>query len=219
MILHIPHSSREIGVHIELDNEQANLDHLTDIYVNELFNYWGCDIISFPLSRFVCDVERLEHNDPMEVKDQGIIYRKDIFGNDINRITPDENIMKMYRNHYTKLNVTTNKQLCYYEYVIIIDCHTFASNDPSDPHVCIGVDETHTPDILIKMAEKHLQKNGLTTDINYPYKGTIIPSIHHSNNNVKSMMIEINRNIYTKDLENIIDTLLEEISNYEWSIA
>ena len=81
MILHIPHASRELGGYVKLSNEKENLDYLTDTYADELF--WGGDRIKFPLSRFVCDVERLEHNEPMETKGQGIIYRKDVFGNDI----------------------------------------------------------------------------------------------------------------------------------------
>jgi len=217
MILHIPHSSRELGGYVKLSNEKENLDYLTDTYADELF--WGGDRIVFPLSRFVCDVERLKHNEPMEAKGQGIIYRKDVFDNDIERIISDEDVYKIYKEHHRKLNVTTNKQLAYYENIVIVDCHTFESKDESDPHVCIGTDDFHTPKDLISLIENHLQKDGLTTDINYPYEGTIVPSIHTSNCNVKSVMIEINRDEYDKSLKNTIETLLEKISDYEWSIA
>jgi N-formylglutamate deformylase len=217
MILHIPHASRELGNYIKLRNEKENLDYLTDTYADELF--WGGDRIKFPLSRFVCDVERLEHNEPMEAKGQGIIYRKDVFGNDIERMISDEDVYKMYKEYHKKLNITTNKQLAYHENIVIVDCHTFKSEDDNDPDVCVGADYLHTPKELVNLIENHLQKHGLTTDINYPYEGTIVPSVHTSNYNVKSVMIEINRDAYDENLKNTIETLLEKISDYEWSIA
>jgi N-formylglutamate deformylase len=217
MILHIPHSSRVIDGHIELDNEQANLDYLTDTGTDELFSYWGCDIIKFPLSRFVCDVERLEENEDMDLIGQGIIYRKDVFGNNIKRITPDEQIYEVYHEHHKKLNVTVNRQLAYYNNVIIVDCHSFTSNNNDDPYVCIGTDSIHTPMELVDIIEKHFDDIQIRTSINYPYMGTIIPYLHISNCNVKSVMIELNKNIIHKDLH--INSLLEKISEYEWNIA
>jgi N-formylglutamate amidohydrolase len=219
MILHIPHSSRVIDGHIELENEQANLDYLTDTDTDILFSYWGCDIIKFPLSRFVCDVERLEKDEPMEKCGRGIIYRKDAFGNDIKRITPDELIYKMYHMHHNKLTMVVNRQLAYHENVVIVDCHSFTSFSEEDPDVCIGINSMHTPNKLIDLILGFFDKRGISTEIDDPYKGTMVTLIHMGNKNVQSVMIEINKNVYTNDVysfEPIITKLLENINNYEW---
>jgi N-formylglutamate amidohydrolase len=211
-----------IDNHIKLKNEYDNLNYLTDTDIDIIFSYWGCDIIKFPLSRFVCDVERLEHNEPMETCGQGIIYLKDAFGEDIERITPDEEIYKMYHDHHRKLTITVNRQLTYYNNVVIVDCHSFTSKNTYDPDICIGTDCLHTPTELIDIVSDYFDKCKFTIDINKPYKGTIVPSLHSSNNNVKSIMIEINKNVYmnrTTIFKNIIDRLLGEIDNYEWNIA
>jgi len=124
MILHIPHSSRELGGHIELNREQENLGYLTDTDTDILFDG---TFIRFPLSRFVCDVERLRVNEPMDGQGQGIIYRKDCYGDSIIRHTSDEEIYKMYDDHHRKLTLEINHQLAYFENVVIVDCHSFPS--------------------------------------------------------------------------------------------
>ena len=227
MILHIPHSSRELGNYVKLTNEQGNLDYLTDTDVDELFWYEYCDIIKFSLSRFVCDVERLEeHNEPMEAKGQGIIYRKDVYGNDIIRHISDEDVYEMYNEHHRKLRLLVNKQLAYYENVVIVDCHTFTPNssnggDPN-PDICIGTDFQHTPLKLIKIVKGIFENRDLNVSIDSPYEGTIIPQSHIGNNNVKSIMIEVNKNVYTNNMSNaklIINEVLDGIHEYSWSIA
>lgn len=221
MILHIPHSSRKIDGHIELSNEKANLDYLTDTDTDIIFSYWGCDIIRFPLSRFVCDVERFEYNEPMETCGQGIIYRKDVFGDTIKRVTSDEDIYELYREHHKKLTFTVNRQLAYHENVIIVDCHSFTSHSSNDPEVCIGTDEFHTPYELIDIILNYFENKNIDAEANTPYRGTIIPFLHTSNGNVKSVMIELNKNIYKNNLDEFkqtIDTLLGIISDYEWNI-
>ena len=72
MIIHCPYSSRKIGRLVEFTNskEQENLDFLTDTDIDYLFAHEFHTIITFPFSRFVCDVERLPY-DPMEEEGQG----------------------------------------------------------------------------------------------------------------------------------------------------
>ena len=227
MILHIPHSSRELSDYVTLDNEQGNLDYLTDTDVDELFWYEYCDMIKFPLSRFVCDVERLKVNEPMEFKGQGIIYRKDCYGNDIIRHTSDEEIYKMYDDHHRKLTLAINRQLAYYENVVIVDCHSFSSDVDEDVDedvdICVGTSDVHTPLKLVMIIVNHFHMEGLSVKINDPYSGTMVPEHHYGNCNVKSVMIEINKNVYINnyvyEFKPIITDLLEKINEYSWSIA
>ena len=55
MILHIPHAgTNTLGRNIE----QFDIDYLTDCRTDELFNCEFATKLVFPISRFVCDVER-----------------------------------------------------------------------------------------------------------------------------------------------------------------
>lgn len=214
MILHIPHASRKLDGHIELDDEQANLDYLTDTGVREIFECSANAIIEFPLSRFVCDVERLKNNEPMDQIGQGVIYRKDVFGNNIRRITPDNKIYKMYNDHHRKLTLAVNRSLSLFRIITIVDCHTFPSN-VSNVGVCIGTDVFHTPSNLRIMVVNHFEDIGMRVGINEPYGGAIIPTLHKNNEDVKSIMIDINKNVVNEQL--YIESLMEKINEYEWS--
>jgi len=219
MLLHIPHASRKIDGNIELLNEKENLDYLTDVDIDILFDGYS---IKFPYSRFVCDVERLKENEPMEKYGQGIIYRKDVYGNPIKRIISDDDVYRLYDEHHRLLNISVNRQLSLFKNVVIIDCHSFTSSNINDPNVCIGTDSFHTPKELIDIVSEYFYKHRISISFNKPYSGTIIPSNHINNINVKSIMLELNKNLYLGDVygfKEIIDNLLMRIEHYEWSIA
>lgn len=219
MIIHIPHSSRKIDGHINLQDEELNHDYLTDDYVLELFEYDDHRRIIFPYSRFVCDVERLL-NDPMEEKGQGVIYRYDYFSNPIERITPDSEIMNMYNAHHKELNITVNFALSLFEKVAIVDAHTFTPIPRGDPDICIGTDSFHTPTELIDRLEEHFEfVNGYSVGIDYPYSGTIIPShLYHKEENLISIMLEVNKDSHCADkkkMRKVIKEALEIIDEFE----
>ena len=220
MILHIPHSSRELGGHVELSNELRNLSYLTDTDVDMIFDD-GVPI-KFPFSRFVCDVERLKVNEPMDSKGQGIIYRKDCYGNGIIRHISDEDVYKMYDEHHRKLTLMINKQLAYIEHVVIVDCHSFPPDIAEDVDVCIGTDDIHTPVELVDLVVTHLLEKGVSVKINEPYGGTMVPEHHKDNPLVQSIMIDVNKKLYVNNMyefKPIITELLEKINEYEGNIA
>ncbi len=94
--------------------------------------------VTFPWSRFFCDVERLE-NDPLEKIGQGIVYSS--FEGIGRNITGTEII---YRSYYLNHKAAVIKELT--PSSILIECHSFPSN-LSDEEVCISFnDDWSIPD-------------------------------------------------------------------------
>jgi N-formylglutamate amidohydrolase len=221
MILHIPHSSIHIGNTITLARPLENLFYLTDYLTDEIFAGKG-EAIVFPYSRFVCDVERLE-NDSMSKIGQGIIYERDIFGTRIIRHISDDLIMEMYREHHMKLNSAVRRSLTLLPKVVVVDCHSFPREVDCYTEICIGTDKKHTPQGLLDCVYAYFEKHKKKIDMNYPYEGTIIPSDYVDNEDVLSIMIEINRSMYSlsKDgldkVKSLISGALEVIYDYEFN--
>lgn len=211
LIFHIPHSSTSIpdytGFDIsKIDNE---IKLLTDFNTDQIFNVPNTSKLIFPYNRIFCDVERLIDKDEIMFNkgrgffytncDNGEILRKDKDG--IKNIIYN----KYYKKHHKKLEKMVEHKLNTIGYVTIIDCHSFSDKpfitdlikNTNRPDICIGVDKYHTPKFLIEIIENKCKDYGFTYKINDPYSGTIVPlKYYEKNNNVNSIMIEINRNLY-----------------------
>jgi N-formylglutamate amidohydrolase len=227
MILHIPHSSTKIpDYEIDMMQDKSVLEAIekyTDHRTDELFNYWGADRIQYPYSRVFCDVEKLEENEPMEALGLGILY-------DVSSATRKypSRALETYKEHHTKLlnNVSSLKTML--NKVVIIDCHSFSDEqakeqgfDSSTIDICLGTDEIHTPNELTTMSKEHFEKEGYRVGINTPFEGTIIPLKLYGDEDVISIMIEVNKRVYEgsnsndedfNKLKNCITSLLEKIN-------
>ena len=225
MILHIPHSSTKLSNFIELQGKEENLFVLTDSYTNDLFEH-DDETIIFPYSRFVCDVERFI-DDPMDEIGQGIIYRKDYYGFDIKRNISDEKTLEIYNFHHDHFNKKVNFQLGLYPKVVIVDCHSYwpwAFSVNNDIDICIGTDPYHTPNELKNIVYDYFKTNGYNVAINNPFNGSIVPDVHYKNNeDVYSIMIEVNKNLYYHNTDSynrtksVIKGVLEQIEQFEQS--
>jgi N-formylglutamate deformylase len=204
MILHIPHSSTKID-YIKVDNIKDNINKITDLYTDELFEYDNAEFkIVFPYNRLVVDVERFK-KDPMESIGKGYIYKTDVFNNTIKRNKNNFVFEKLYDDYHRDFNNCVHEYLSFFPIAFIVDCHSFP-NDPFEweknlifkrPDICLGTDDNHTPKEIISLLTNYFNKHNLSTNVNYPYKGTIIPSdFKHKSDIVKSIMIEINRSLY-----------------------
>ncbi len=155
MIIHIPHTKTKIPKSakflIDITNE---IVRVTDWYLEELFEYTpAASTIVFPYSRIYCDVERFE-DDPHSAIGQGLFYTHDLDGNKIREcdIEQYEEVLSHYRFHHLELASLCSQWLAYFAPVMIIDCHSYASeqalaygyNGPF-PDICIGADNSHTP--------------------------------------------------------------------------
>ena len=168
------------------------LNKWTDWYTNIIFEPKGplkecIDMHIFPLSRFIIDVERLEH-DPLETKGQGILYTD--FEGFHREIAPEvrDYLMNIYHKYIQQIrNSTTDNTL-------LVDCHSFPP-ELSDVDVCIGFNEDwskpeqQTIDIIIR----RFYDAGYKVGVNNPYSNSLSPTCDHS---YHSLMIEVNKRIY-----------------------
>ncbi len=243
IIVHIPHSSTDIPEEYKklftVDDETLKKELLlmTDSYTDELFEYENS--IVFPVSRLVCDVERFrnEADEEMTAKGMWVCYEKTSDGKPL-KICSDEHkneiLTRYYDVHHRKLTETVELALEEHGECIIIDAHSFSStflpHEPSQetprPDICIGTDDFYTPYQLLEFCKDFFESKGYSVKINCPFGGTIVPvDCYGKNEQVKSVMIEINRNLYmneqtgkkTKKFEDIrylIWKFLANISDY-----
>lgn len=103
---------------------------------------------------------------------------------------------------------------------LIIDCHSFSNNSLGYPDICLGTDDYHTPPNLINKISDFFKNKGYSVKVNYPFNGTIVPlKFLNKNKNVNSILIEINKNVYLNnsneinELNNIINNLINNKIN------
>jgi N-formylglutamate amidohydrolase len=229
LILHIPHSSTKIPDGVIFDKSiEEDLLRMTDWHTDELFAYSSMSSFVFPWSRLFCDVERFIDDEPMEQQGHGICYTRDSFGVHLRHVTDEERqdiVEKYYKPHHTNFSIACNHCLSLFKEVVIVDCHSFSDevlpHEPDQdfirPDFCIGIDEFHTPQILVDEIKSYLESKGYVVFINKPFAGTIVPLAHYKKNeNLKSIMIEVNRKLYLdrSDEEfNYIQGIIEEVLN------
>lgn len=209
-ILHIPHSSINIPDYTGffLDKVEDNINYFTDWETDKIFNVGGIEKIVTPYSRLFCDVERFDDNlEPLVSVGRGFYYTHGYDGLEL-RMSDDILKKMVYENYYKKHHELFYKKVKEkvdeYGVCHIIDCHSFNEyrSAPSEeqmpsPDICIGTDLHHTPDYLLEYSTSYFNSRGYSTEINKPYSGCIIPKPYYmKNDNVKSIMIEINKRLY-----------------------
>ncbi len=72
-----------------------------------------------------------------------------------------------------------------------------ASQELRRSKICLGIDAYHFPEDLIEFIWNFFEEINLTTEINRPFPGCYVPAkFLHREKRVKSIMIEINRELY-----------------------
>jgi N-formylglutamate amidohydrolase len=251
MILHIPHSSRVIPDNVrdqiilsdrELD---AELDHMTDAYTDELFHLEHAVQVIHPISRLIVDVERFpnDSDEPMAQKGMGMIYRRTSDGKRLRRdLTPDEiEYLKAeyYNPHHEAFEKAVSRSVAAHGGAIIVDCHSFPNTPlPCDddhstprPDFCVGTDSFHTLSDLTDIVLRTMQRLNYEAWVNRPYTGTIVPlAYYRRDRRVMSIMIEVNRRLYMNEestqksagfdrTRSDIQTLLDAIDEFFHSVG
>lgn len=210
LIFHIPHSSVHIPftTGFEESSIQSQINLLTDVGTDLIFNVPNTERLVTPFSRVFCDVERLPDDEEEMFKlgrgffythcDNGNLLRKDIDG--IKQKIYEEYYVK----HHEKLEQMIEERITAVGFATVIDCHSF-TNTPFEsdltqsgvrPDICIGTSKTHTPDWLLNRVNNFYKESGAKVEINFPYSGTIVPKKYENDSRVFSIMIEINRDLY-----------------------
>ena len=204
IVLHIPHASPvfPFGLSGWEEGIRREMGRWTDWYTDWLFasaSRLDSRIIpvSYPFSRFFCDVERLE-DDPLEAVGQGIVYER--FGGLKRSVSREERFfaMRSYKEHHDRLRRAITG-----ENALLVDCHSFPSY-LSDVDICIGVNDdwSRPEELLLEMVLERLRKKGYRTEINDPYSNSVAPDCRST---FQSLMIEVNKGIYM-DGDSTLDT-------------
>ena len=214
-LIHLPHCGTMIpdehraDYFLSQEKLEENIFQYADLYTDELFEslltrFGG---VKSKYSRLFFDPERFfdDKHESMSRLGLGWFYEKAILEEIPLRNTKNkEAIAEYYHKHHKELNDKTQEKLDLYGKCTIIDCHSFSNErywfhdqNIELPDICIGYDEDHIDMGLVEILKEEFQSYNVS--INDPYSGSMMPS--HFNNNVKSVMIEINKKLYL-DAEN-----------------
>ncbi len=245
LLVHIPHSSTYIPPEIKniillKDNDlQEELLRMTDRYTDEIFScvaeLGGISVV-YNYSRLVLDPERFrdDKKEIMAAKGMGVIYTKDSNGRKLREINENERdllLQNLYDPYHRAITEEVQELLNNFDGCLIIDAHSFPAiplpYEPSQelrrPQICLGTDAYHSPEDLIEFIRNFFEEINLTTEINKPFKGCYVPAkFLHREKCVKSIMIEVNRELYMDevtgekndsfvDIKSIIRRLINQI--------
>ena len=190
---------------------------MTDRYTDEIFScvaeVGGVSMV-YNYSRLVLDPERFrdDKNEDMAAKGMGVIYTKDSNGRKIRKINQHERnllLQNIYDPYHSTITKEVQELLAKFGKCLIIDAHSFPaiplpyenSQGTKRPQICIGTDPYHTPEDLIQLIQNYFEGINLTVKINKPFSGCYVPAkFLHQENRVKSIMIEINRELYMDEV-------------------
>ena len=208
---------------------------MTDWYTDELFDSGIHSMIKAEVSRLVCDIERFTENEEMEKVGMGFCYTSSFDLTPLKSVS-DEHRRFVYEHYYRPyhetLEMLVDNAIEKNGECVIVDCHSYfplplkyEKDNPSSraslrEEICIGSDSYHTPSSLVSFTEYFFRKAGYRVSFNTPFSGTMVPMKYwHKDRRVKSVMIEIRRDMYMKGLLNekspSFDTLRSLLALYE----
>lgn len=234
IVLHIPHASTVIPAEVRdqfLVNQKelgAEIQRLTDHATDRIFAdaFQDATACVFPVSRFVVDPERFEHDarEPMAQKGMGVIYTHGTNCQPIRRgLTYNERqalLESYYHPHHRELTWAVQRHIEKFGKCLILDSHSFTADalpceqypNAERPDFCLGTDTFHTPETLVANAERELKRNGFSVARDEPFKGTLVPTeFYRCDRRVRSLMIEVNRRLYMNDDFTLCERGLERV--------
>ncbi|WP_051198034.1 N-formylglutamate amidohydrolase [Butyrivibrio sp. MB2005] len=241
IVINVPHSSLYIPEEemqfFEKPKLIRELVAMTDHCCDDLFDT-GHEMLTFPVSRLVCDFERFRNDDEeiMSEKGMGAVYTRCSVMSLLRKVDPvhKERILQTYYDKYHGIfESLVEDKLNTHGKCIIIDGHSFFEtplpyeNDQRKdrPDICIGTDSYHTTRELEKELKCFFRKSGYSVAINSPFAGAIVPfKYYRKDRRVQTIMIEINRRLYInhdgslkegyEDLKKDINGAVEQINTF-----
>lgn len=222
IIINVPHSSLYIPEeelqYFEKPKLIRELVAMTDHCCDDLFDT-GHEMLTFPVSRLVCDFERFRNDEDevMAAKGMGAVYTRCSDMSLLRNVDNDhkERILHTYYDKYHGIfENLVDHRLESFGKCLIIDGHSFFEfplpyeNDQSGnrPDICIGTDSFHTPDNVEAELSSFFMSRGYSVAVNRPFAGAIVPGKYYrKNKRVQSVMIEINRRLYINQDASIKD--------------
>lgn len=219
MIVNIPHDG-----HI-IPREYANFigepTYMGDYGATFLYNYDWATVLSFPIDRIICDVERFIDKDiePMEKVGMGVCYTRNANNKPLRIVTDEQRqeiIDRYYVPYHEMFEKQVNEELNKYGKCFIIDGHTFSTykrpyeQDSLRPEICIGYDESQN---IGQIAYTYLQTLGYNVSVNRPFSGSIRPLATKGNKQVESVMFEVRQDMVNNKTRTDLEDLALTLSN------
>ncbi|MEU4165265.1 N-formylglutamate amidohydrolase [Streptomyces sp. NPDC026665] len=222
VILHVPHSSREIpapvraGILLDDPALESELDHITDAHTAELAaaaaEAAGLTPWRFVnrLSRLVVDPERFpDDREEMLAVGMGAVYTRTTHRAPLRPAGTDPRplIDRYFHSYAQAMTAAVSERLAATGRAVIIDVHSYPTarlpyelhGDGPRPPVCLGTDSFHTPPELVALAEKAFAGLG-GVGIDSPFSGAYVPLRHYEREpGVTALMVEIRRDTYMKE--------------------
>jgi N-formylglutamate deformylase len=203
------------GLTIDDATLRRELLRLTDWHTEELFAWLGgrgATRFVGRLSRLVVDPERFSDPDrePAEASGHGAVYTRTTDGRtvrDFDRRTRDDLIERFYRPYHAALDAVTAELVTAFGRCTLLDCHSFPSEplpfdldrSPDRPDICIGRDPIHTPRSLPDALADAFREEGFAVAFDRPYSGSMVPSAFQGDRRLRSVMIEVRRDLYVDE--------------------
>ncbi|MDQ0994237.1 N-formylglutamate amidohydrolase [Streptomyces sp. V3I7] len=219
VILHVPHSAREIPPSVRSDIMlddvalERELDHITDAHTAEIAEAAAQLARVTPwqfvnrLSRLVVDPERFpDEREEMLTAGMGAVYTRTTHGAPLRpeHTDPEPLLAGYFRPYARAMTEAVRDRLAATGRAIVVDVHSYPAEPlPYELHgtgprppVCIGTDAFHTPDALTKLAREAFAGCG-ETGLDSPFGGAYVPlEFHGREPRVGALMVEIRRDTY-----------------------
>jgi N-formylglutamate amidohydrolase len=219
VILHVPHSAREIPAEVRADIVlddtalERELDHITDAYTAELAEAAARLAGTAPwrfvnrLSRLVVDPERFpDEREEMLAAGMGAVYTRTTHREVLRPADFDpEPLVERYFTPYARaMTDAVADRLARTGRAVVVDVHSYPGRAlPYELHgagprppVCLGTDSFHTPPGLVAAAREAFACCG-ETGLDSPFSGAYVPlEFYGRDARVGALMVEIRRDTY-----------------------
>jgi N-formylglutamate amidohydrolase len=219
VILHVPHSAREIpadvraGIVLDDGALERELDHITDSHTARIAEVAAGLAGVTPwrfvnrLSRLVVDPERFpDEREEMLAVGMGAVYTRTTHRGVLRAADtdPEPLIERYFRPYAEAMTKAVADRLAATGRAVIIDVHSYPSaalpyelhGEGPRPPVCLGTDAFHTPPELTELARKAFEPCG-ETGLDSPFQGTYVPlEFYGSDARVGALMVEMRRDLY-----------------------
>jgi N-formylglutamate amidohydrolase len=216
VILHVPHSAREIPAEVRdgivLDDLalERELDHIVDAHTAELAEEaarWSRVVpwrFVNRVSRLVVDPERFpDEREEMLAVGMGAVYTRTTHGQELRPADtePEPLVARYFRPYARAMTEAVARRLDVTGRAVIVDVHSYPSaplpyelhGEGPRPPVCLGTDPFHTPPELLTAAREAFGEVGLDS----PFSGTYVPlEFYGRDPRVSALMVEIRRDTY-----------------------
>ncbi|EGX57015.1 hypothetical protein SZN_24860 [Streptomyces zinciresistens K42] len=219
VILHVPHSAREIpdavrdGILLDDAALARELDHLTDAHTAEIAEAAAARASVTPwrfvnrLSRLVVDPERFpDEREEMLAAGMGAVYTRTTRGEPLRPAGTDPaGLVGRYFDPYARaMTEAVAGRLAATGRAVVLDVHSYPSarlpyelhGEGPRPPVCLGTDPFHTPPALSAAAREAFAPCG-PTGLDSPFAGAYVPLAYYGTEpGVSALMVEIRRDLY-----------------------